>query len=108
MALSFADSDHFIGSAAVVLRRNNNPQRKMLRFALCSILIYFAAIFYIFLTVPILSSAKATYALGLIPFFSIIASAGFEFSTRWKILRAVTYGLFACWVVGAYAAYLAV
>ena len=98
----------FIGSAVAVSRRNDDPQRKMLRFALCSVLIYFAAIFYIFLTVPILSSAKATYALGLIPCFSLLFSAGFEFLTRWKFVRAVTYGLFACWVIGAYGAYFAI
>ena len=98
----------FIGAAIAVLRWKCDLQKKMLRFAVCSIVIYFAAIFYIFLTVPILSSAKATYALGLIPCFSLLASAGFEFLTRWRILRAITYGLFACWVVGAYAAYLAV
>ena len=46
--------------------------------------------------------------MGLIPCFSLIASAGFEFLTHWKFVRAVTYGLFACWVVGAYAAYLAI
>ena len=51
-----------IGSAIAVLRRKCDSQRKMLSFAFCSVLIYFAAIFYIFLTVPILSSAKATYA----------------------------------------------
>jgi hypothetical protein len=97
-----------IGSAIAVLRRKGDPQRKMLRFAFCSILIYFAAIFYIFLTVPILSSAKATYTLGLIPCFSLLASAGFEFLTCQKFIRAVIYSLFACWVVGAYAAYWAI
>jgi hypothetical protein len=70
--------------------------------------IYLTAIFYIFLTVPILSSAKATYALGLIPCFALMGSAGFEALTKWRLLRAFVYGLFACWVVGAYAAYFVI
>ena len=41
-----------------------------------------AAILYMFLTVPFLSSAKATYSLGLIPCFVLIGTVGFEILTR--------------------------
>jgi hypothetical protein len=77
----------------------------MLRFSVCSIGLYLVAIFYLFLTVPFLSSAKATYALGLIPCFALIGTAGFEILTRKRFLRAAMYGLFACWAVGSYVSY---
>jgi hypothetical protein len=80
----------------------------MLRFSAYSIVFYLAAIFYMFLTVPILSSAKATYALGLISCFALIGTAGFEVLTRLRFLRAAVYGLFACWAVFAYASYLVI
>jgi hypothetical protein len=80
----------------------------MLRFSVCSIGLYLAAIFYLFLTVPILSSAKATYTLGLIPCFALIGTAGFEILMRQRFLRAAVYGLFACWAVGSYLSYFAI
>ncbi|MCE5284176.1 MAG: hypothetical protein LLG93_18995, partial [Deltaproteobacteria bacterium] len=64
-------------------------------------------IFWIFLTVPILSSAKASYALGLVPCFALLAARGFEVLGRRRIARAALQGLFACWVAAAYGAYLA-
>jgi hypothetical protein len=94
-----------VGGAFAVFSRDGGPQRRMLRFTLSCVLLYLAAIFYIFLTVPILSSAKASYALGLIPCFALLAAKGFEILTRQRILRAVVHGLLACWVVGAYGAY---
>jgi hypothetical protein len=75
---------------------------RMLRFSACNIALYLAAIFYLFLTVPFLSSAKSTYALGLIPCFALIGTAGFDIMTRLRFLRAVVYGFFACWAVGSY------
>lgn len=89
-------------------RVKGGPLSRMLRFSACSIVFYLAAIFYMFLTVPILGSAKATYALGLIPCFALIGTAGFEVLARLRFLRAVVYGLFACWAVGSYLSYFAI
>ena len=81
---------------------------RMLRFAAGTIVLYLAAIFYMFLTVPFLSSAKATYTLGLIPCFALVGTAGFEILTRQRFVRAGIYGLFACWAVGSYLSYFAI
>ncbi|OGP84911.1 MAG: hypothetical protein A2V87_02150 [Deltaproteobacteria bacterium RBG_16_58_17] len=97
----------FIGAVAA-LRNKDGPFRQMLRFSVSGVIVYLIAIFYLFLTVPILSSAKATYALGLTPCFALLASAGFEVLTRWRFLRAAVYGLIACWAVAAYAAYFVI
>jgi hypothetical protein len=90
------------------LKKGNSPLRRMLRFSIACGIIYIAAMLYIFLTVPILSSAKATYALGLIPCFALLATTGFEVLARLRFLRAAVYGLIACWSIGVYAAYFVI
>ena len=103
--LSLLPSTAILIGLVVTARTKGGPLRRMLRFSVCSIGLYLAAIFYLFLTVPFLSSAKATYALGLIPCFALIGTAGFEILTRKRFLRAAMYGLFACWAVGSYVSY---
>ena len=103
--LSLLPSTAILIGFVVTGRVKCGPLSRMLRFSVCSIAFYLAAIFYLFLTVPFLSSAKATYALGLIPCFALIGTAGFEILTRKRFLRAAVYGLFACWAVGSYVSY---
>ena len=69
---------------------------------------YLAAIFCVFLIAPIFSSVKASYAIGLIPCFALLAARGFSVLTTRRIFRAVLYGLFACWAVTVYAAYFVI
>jgi hypothetical protein len=95
------------GAAVALFQREGGAGRGLLRFSLGAVLIYLAAIFWIFLTVPILSSAKASYALGLVPCFALLAARGFEVLGRRRIARAALQGLFACWAAAAYGAYLA-
>jgi hypothetical protein len=80
----------------------------MLRFAVTCLILYLVALFYLFLKVPILTSVKATYASGLTPCFALLAAAGFEVLTRQRLLRAVVYGVLACWAVGSFASYFVV
>lgn len=102
--LSLLPSAAIIIGIVVAIRSNEGPVRILL-FSVTCVLIYLSAIFYLFLTVPILTSAKSTYALGLIPCFALLAAAGFEVLTRLRLLRAVVHGLFACWAFFAYASY---
>jgi len=108
VCLSLLPSTAILIGLVVTARTKGGPLSRMLRFSVCSIGLYLAAIFYLFLTVPILSSAKATYALGLIPCFALIGMAGFEILTRQRFLRAAVYGLFACWAVSSYVSYFTI
>jgi len=103
--LSLLPSTAIVIGIAVAIRSHEKPIRRILFFSTTCIFIYLSAIFYLFLTVPILSTAKATYALGLIPCFALLATAGFEVLTRLRLLKAVVHGLFACWAFFAYASY---
>jgi len=90
------------------LRKGNSPLKLMLRFSITCGIIYIVAMVYIFLTVPIMSSAKSTYAVGLTPCFALLAAAGFDVLTRLRFFRETAYGLIACWAIGVYAAYFVI
>jgi hypothetical protein len=77
-------------------------------FCILCILIYLSAILYLFLTVPIYSTAKATYALGIIPCFAVLCVEGFKYLTSRLLLKAVVYGVLACFVFASYAAYFVI
>ncbi|MHB9099360.1 MAG: hypothetical protein ACYC5X_16225 [Syntrophales bacterium] len=106
--LSLLPSTAILIGFIVTWYEKREPLGRMLRFSAGSIIFYLAAIFYLFLTVPFLSSAKATYALGLIPCFALIGTTGFEVLMRPRFVRTAMYGLFACWAVGSYVSYFAI
>jgi len=87
------------------LVRPNRQRRQSLLFCVFCVVIYILSIIYLFLTVPILSTAKATYALGITPCIAVLCTEGFGILTRNPVLRAVVYGIIACWAFAAYAAY---
>lgn len=83
-------------------------QRNLI-FASFTLTIYILAIFYIYLSVPVISSAKASYALGLTPCIAVLFAGGFDaFTRRFLFIKAALYGIFACWAVSAYAAYFVI
>jgi tetratricopeptide (TPR) repeat protein len=77
-------------------------------FAASCTIVYIFAILYMFLTLPIYTTGKATYALGLTPCLAVLCAAGFESLMRKVILRAAIYGIVACWAVNAYFAFFVV
>jgi hypothetical protein len=93
-----------IGAAAGLINFLKQTYKVHIFCILC-VLIYLAAILYLFLTVPIYSTAKATYALGIIPCFAVLCAEGFKVLTSRILLKAVVYGALACWAFASYAAY---
>jgi hypothetical protein len=74
-------------------------------FAVYCIAVYFAALLYLYVTVPIYSTAKATYTIGLVPCYAVICVTGLDYLTRTRYLRAAIYALLACWAVAVYSSY---
>jgi Dolichyl-phosphate-mannose-protein mannosyltransferase len=87
------------------LRKDARPSRPVLCFALAAIGIYLAAMVDIYLRMPIYSTAKATYTLGLLPCYGVLAGAGAEPLLRFRWLRGLVFAALACWAAAAYAAY---
>ena len=95
-----------IGIGVVASIKNPlRKERKILFFCTFCAGIYLSAILYLFLTVPIYSTGKATYALGLVPCFGVLCAQGFNIFTPKPLLKAMAYGIVACWALAAYSAY---
>ncbi|MEN6320292.1 MAG: hypothetical protein ABFD82_16260 [Syntrophaceae bacterium] len=103
--LSLLPSCAIILGTLSVLIKPNRPYMHGRFYVVSCLIIYISAILYIFLSVPFLSTAKATYALGITPCIAILCAEGFEIITRNPISRAIFYGGIACWAVASYAAY---
>jgi hypothetical protein len=103
--LSLLPSCAIILGILSVLIKPNRPYVYGHFYAVCCLIIYISSILYIFLSVPFLSTAKATYALGITPCIAILCAEGFEIITRNMISRAIFYGGIACWAFASYAAY---
>jgi hypothetical protein len=78
--------------------------------AFCAVSLFFGliAVSWISLTVPTYSAIKATYLLGFLPCFGVLAAAGYETLARQTWPRALLAGGIGCWAVFAYAAYFAI
>jgi hypothetical protein len=70
--------------------------------------IYFAALLYLYLMVPVYSTAKATYTLGLIPCYAVLSVTGLDLLSRNRLARGVVNGCLSCWAVAAYCSYFVV
>jgi hypothetical protein len=95
-----------LGLAATCLP-GQRPVRLTLVFAAACLAIYFAAMLSLFFKLPIYSTAKATYTLGLIPCYALLAAAGFTMLLHNRVLRAFVYAWMTCWAVCSYLAYFA-
>jgi hypothetical protein len=87
------------------LLKSTRQRWPFLCYSVICVVIYISAILYLFLALPILSTAKATYALGITPCFAILCASGFEILTRRPMVKAIMFGGIACWAFASYAAY---
>jgi hypothetical protein len=88
-----------------LLRKDLRPLRAVLCFALAAPAVYLVAMIDVYLRMPIYSTAKATYTLGLTPCYAILAAAGASSILRFRWLRPLVFAALVCWAVAAYAAY---
>ena len=72
------------------------------------IMVYVAAMLFLFATIPCYSTVKATYTCGLTPCYALLGAEGLGFLMHGRILRALVYALMACWAVAAYCSYFAI
>jgi hypothetical protein len=93
-----------IGILVAIVSLVYQPKRPQI-FAVCCIAVYIAALLYMYITLPIYSTAKATYALGIIPCFMILSVTGLDFLSRNNLIRAIINACLACWAVAAYCSY---
>ncbi|TFG96436.1 MAG: hypothetical protein E4H13_12130 [Calditrichales bacterium] len=96
-----------LGLIKTFLRPTQALSRGTLLAASC-MAIYFFAILYLFLTVPVYSTAKATYTMGIIPCYAVLCAAGMDMLRQRLYIKALTNGFLVCWAAGAYFSYFVV
>ena len=72
-----------------------------------TVILYLVALLWVSLEVPIYSTMKASYTLGLLPCYGVLAAAGFDALPRRAWLRVPVAAGLASWAVFAYVAYFA-
>lgn len=92
-----------IGAAFLPSRPREQPA---LVFGVGCLAVYLAAMLYLYLQVPIYSTAKASYTLSLLPCYAVLAAAGFDIVARHRVLRAVVVAWMSCWAICAWSAYV--
>ena len=83
------------------VKRENWPHT----FLLMAIIVYFAALLHLYVSLPIYSTAKATYLMGLTPGFSVMAATGAGLFVRGKHIGPVFVSLLGTWGVMTYLGY---
>ncbi len=81
--------------------------RGALLFAGCCLAIYLAAMLQLFLLVPTYSTVKATYSLGILPCYAVLAAAGLDLLCCNRVLRMGVLGWVATFAAAAYGTYFA-
>jgi len=74
-------------------------------FSTYSVALYFSALLYLYTTLPIYSTAKATYTIGLVPCYAILCMTGLDVITRNRYIAAAVSSLLICWAVASYCSY---
>jgi hypothetical protein len=86
-----------------------HPSIRCARFVCsASLLLFLVAMLALFLRLPTYSTAKATYMLGLLPCFGLLAAIGCVPIQRNVYTRALVYGWISCSCLCAYFAYFVI
>lgn len=70
--------------------------------------IYFMALLYMYLKVPIFSTAKGSYTMGITPAYVVLCATGIGVLARGALLKAFFNGAIGTWAVVAYVAYFVI
>ncbi len=97
----------FAGALSVTVAQ---PSQRRWSLAVCllAIGVYLAAISHLYLRLPIYSTAKGTYLLGLLPCFAILTAAGFDAVRSYALPRLFLQAALLTWATCVYAAYFIV
>jgi len=73
-----------------------------------SVLLYTFAILYMYLKLPIYSTAKASYSLGLLPCYALLIAFGLANLLENEKLKKLILGFFAWWGFSSYLGYFSI
>ncbi|HEX5064492.1 MAG TPA: hypothetical protein VFY49_00115 [Myxococcota bacterium] len=94
-----------IAGALRACRIPRNPTEETLLFSAAAVLVYVAAIAALFVSLPVYSTVKSTYALGLAPCYGLLFAWGIDLLPRSRAARALVAGYLVAWLAFVFRAY---
>jgi hypothetical protein len=91
-----------IPTSAFLVGLTRATRDKCLALAAACVGVFVLAVIDLYLTLPVYSTAKGTYLLGLTPCFAVLAGAGFARVGASVWLRSIFFAVLACWAAMAY------
>jgi hypothetical protein len=104
--LALVPTAFLFASPVTCWRREFRQARSALLFAVAAVAIYLTAMVDLYVRLPVYSTAKATYLIGLLPCFGVLAAAGAAPLLRFRLFRALVFSAIGCWGLASYVAYL--
>ncbi len=93
-----------IGGVVAVLTIGK-PASKALTFATLCVVVYIAALMFLYLQLPAYSTTKASYTAGLTPCYAVLAASGLGLLTKVPLVRPLVHALLTCWALTAFLAF---
>ena len=87
------------------LRRPRTREQEALLFASAAVALYVGAIFALYLRLPVFSTVKSSYTLGLAPCYGLLFAWGVDLLPRRPAVRALLAGYLAAWLAFVFRAY---
>jgi hypothetical protein len=94
-----------IAGALRACRAPRGPTDEIALFSSAAVLVYLAAIAALFLSLPVYSTVKSTYTLGLAPCYGVLFASGLDLLPRRPAVRAAVAGYLAAWLAFVFRAY---
>jgi hypothetical protein len=92
----------------LTIRNSGKIEGLPLTFLMAAIFVYFSALLYLYAVLPIFSTAKASYTMGLTPCYAAMATVGSAFLLRFKVLKNIFVSLLITWAVITYCSFFVV
>jgi hypothetical protein len=87
------------------LRRPRTREQEALLFASAAVALYVGAILALYLRLPVFSTVKSSYTLGLAPCYGLLFAWGADLLPRRPAVRALLVGYLAAWLAFVFRAY---
>jgi len=97
-----------IPTSAILVGLIRATRDKCLAFAALCVGVFVLAVIDLYLTLPVYSTAKGTYLLGLTPCLAVLAGAGFTQIGGRAWFRSVLFTILACWAAMAYGTFFVI
>lgn len=95
--LSLAPTIAILSGSLSIFKPRELKNNSILIFATACVTIYFAALMYMYILVPMHSQGRATYTMGIIPCYAILCAQGVSMFSKGAVTQGIFTGLLLVW-----------